>query len=149
MWLLVQPILKVLLCMMGEFGTVMVAECAAYCNTSAVLAEHTILHPVTVTPYLSFRYAHGYVGAPPVDTSQDIATPSAVLQSGMTTVNFRRERVTNDPNDVSLDQCVYFLYAWGGAFDVNTQVINYHGPQNREPSSTLICLPSSSVCPGE
>ena len=29
MWLLVQQILKVHLCMMGEFGTVMAAECAA------------------------------------------------------------------------------------------------------------------------
>ena len=42
MWLLVQPILKVLLCMMGEFGTVMAAEWAAYCDTSAVLAEDTV-----------------------------------------------------------------------------------------------------------
>ena len=125
----------------------MVVKCAAYCNPSAVLAEHTVLHPVTVTPYLPFRYASSRIGAPPADASQDITTSSAVLQSGNTTITFRRERVTNDPNDVSLDQCVYFLYAWGGAFDVNTQVIDYH--QNSQPSSTLICLPSSSVCPGE
>ena len=68
--------------------------------------------------------------------------------NGVTTVAFRRERVTSDPDDVSLDQCVYFLYAWGGAFNVTTQVIMYHGG-NRGASSTVICLPSASVCPGE
>ena len=69
--------------------------------------------------------------------------------NGVTSVAFRRERVTGDPNDVSLDQCVYFLYAWGGAFNVSTQEIMYHGPTSREASSTVICLPSASVCPGE
>ena len=68
--------------------------------------------------------------------------------NGVTTVAFRRERVTGDPDDVPLDQCLYFLYAWGGTFNVNTQVITYHGG-NREASSTVICLPSASVCPGE
>ena len=66
----------------------------------------------------------------------------------MTTVTFRRERVTNDPNDVSLDQCVYFLYAWGGTFNVDTRTVGYHHG-NREPSSTMVCLPSARVCPGE
>ena len=85
---------------------------------------------------------------PTVDSSQDITSTSAVLMNGVTTVAFRRERVTGDPDDVPLDQCLYFLYAWGGAFDVTTQVIMYHGG-NREASSTMICLPSAIVCPGE
>ena len=94
-----------------------------------------------------FRYTVGRV-APTADLSQDITVTSAAIVNGVTTVTFRRERVTGDPSDVSLDQCVYFLYAWGGAFNISTQEIMYHGPTRREASSTVICLPSASVCPG-
>ena len=72
-----------------------------------------------------------------------------MFEDGVTTVAFRQERVTGDPNDVSLDQCVYFLYAWSGTFNASTQEIMYHGPTRREASSTVICLPSASVCPGK
>ena len=95
-----------------------------------------------------FRYAVGRV-APTADTSQDITATSAAIVNGVTTVTFRRERVTGDSSDLSLDQCVYFLYAWGGEFNVSTQEIVYHGPTRREASITVICLPSASVCPGE
>jgi len=71
-----------------------------------------------------------------------------MFEDGVTTAAFRRERVTGDPNDVSLDQCVYFLYAWGGVFNVSTEEIMYHGATSREASSTVICLPSASICPG-
>ena len=95
-----------------------------------------------------FRYTGSRV-APTADTSQDITATSVALVNGVTTVTFRREQVTGDPNDVSLEPCLYFLYAWGGAFNVGTQEIMYHGPTSREASSTVICLPSASVCPGE
>ena len=97
---------------------------------------------------IPFRYTGGRV-APTADTSQDITATSAALVNGVTTVTFRRERVTGDPSDVSLEQCVYFLYAWDGAFNVSTEEIMYHGPTSREASSTMICLPSASVCPGK
>ena len=96
---------------------------------------------------LPFRFASAQ-SRPPADASQDITSTAAVVENGVTTVFFTRQRVTNDSNDVSLDQCVYFLYAWGGTADFNTQVIGYHG-DNRESSDTMICLPSPSVCPGE
>ena len=104
-------------------------------------------HMYTYT-ILPFRFASAR-SRPPADDSQDITDASAVHENGVTTVIFSRERVTNDANDVSLDQCVYFLYAWGGTFDVNTQMIEPHGYGNREPSGTTVCLPSSSDCPSE
>ena len=108
-----------------------------------MFAEHTL------SPCLPFRYTGlNRILGPSNDASQDITATSAVFDNGVTAVTFRRERVTNDPNDVPLDQCVYFLYAWGGVFNVSTQTIQYHGG-NREPSRTMVCLPSSSVCPGE
>ena len=97
---------------------------------------------------IPFSYAVGRV-APTADLSQDITSTSAMFEGGVTTAAFRRERVTGDPSDVSLEQCVYFLYAWGGAFNVSTQEIMYHGSASREASGTVICLPSASVCPGK
>ncbi len=74
---------------------------------------------------------------------------SAAHENGVITVRFSRERVTNDSKDMPLDQCVYFLYAWGGMFNITAQQIDNHGSSNREASSTMICLPSSSDCPSE
>ena len=85
---------------------------------------------------------------PTVDESRDITSAFAYHENGVTNVIFSRERVTNDSNDVPLDQCVYFLYAWGGTVDVNAQTIGYHSP-NREASRDMICLPSSFDCPSE
>ena len=84
---------------------------------------------------------------PTVDESRDITSAFAYHENGATIVVFSRERVTNDSNDVPLDQCVYFLYAWGGTVDVNTQVIQQH--MYREASRDMICLPSSFDCPSE
>ena len=95
---------------------------------------------------LLFRYVGNYPSRPPADISQDITSTSAFHENGVTTVTFTREIVTGDSNDVRLDQCVYFLYAWGGSFDINTQAIEYHGSNTREASSTLICLPPSMIC---
>ena len=96
---------------------------------------------------LPIRFASSR-STPPADSSQDITSAFAFHENGVTTVTFTRERVTGDSNDVRLDQCVYFLYAWGGAFDVNTQVIEYHG-SSREASRDVICLPSSIICTRE
>ena len=96
---------------------------------------------------LPFRYVGNSRSRPPADSSQDITSTSAIHENGVTTVTFTRERVTGDSDDVALDQCVYFLYAWGGKFDVNAQEIQRH--TYRDPSSDVICLPSSIVCPRE
>ena len=96
---------------------------------------------------IPFRHISGQ--APTPDTSQDITATSAVVVNGATTVTFRRERVTGDPSDLSLDQCVYFRYAWGGIFNVSTQEIRNNSETIVEASSTVICLPSASVCPGK
>ena len=96
---------------------------------------------------ISLRYIGNYRSSPPADESQDLTFASALHENGVTSVIFSRERVTNDSNDVPLDQCVYFLYAWGGTVDVNTQVIQQH--MYREASRDMICLPSSIDCPSE
>ena len=95
-----------------------------------------------------FRNVGSFRSGPPADASQDITFTTAYHENGVTNVIFTRERVTGDPDDVPLDQCVYFLYAWGGSFDASRQVIGYHGT-NREASSDLICLPSADICPRE
>ena len=100
----------------------------------------------TDTVHLLCRFASSQ-SQPSIDASQDITDASVVHQSGVTTVTFTRQRVTSDTNDVDLDQCVYFLFAWGGSVTYgNPHSIAYHGT-NRGALSPMICLPSSSECP--
>ena len=111
----------------------------------AAWPRHIYTYTYTLLP---IRFASSQ-SRPPADVLQDIMNASAAHENGVITVGFSRESVTNDPNDIPLDQCVYFLYAWGGMFDIMAQQIDYHGFNNREASSTMICLPSSSDCPSE
>jgi len=63
-------------------------------------------------------------------------------------VRFSRQKDTGDVNDTSLNDCVYFLYAWGAAVtDINTGQIEYHGETRRFISDSLQCMPSASFCP--
>lgn len=65
----------------------------------------------------------------------------------MTTVGFQRQRVTGDSNDVPLDQCVYFLFAWGGVF--SSGQFQYHGNTRRGTiGDGMICLPAAEECTG-
>ena len=63
-------------------------------------------------------------------------------------MRFSRQKETGDTNDFALKDCVFFLFAWGGAVtNFSTGQIEYHGFNRRFISDSLICLPSSSFCP--
>ena len=57
-----------------------------------------------------------------MDEQQDIEMTAISTENGVTTVQFRRQSDTGDSmDDLTLDVCRYFLYAWGGTFDTNNQ----------------------------
>ena len=85
---------------------------------------------------------------PPIDASQDISNISASIQDGVTTINFVRPLASTDSDDLSLDVCRFFLYAYSGSVIYgNPNVISYHGFTNRGATSEMICLPSPAECP--
>ena len=84
---------------------------------------------------------------PPRDPIQNVDNTFASFENGVITVRFSRQKITGDINDTSLNDCVFFLYAWGGAVNFNTGQISYHGAFRRFISESLICLPSSYFCP--
>jgi len=93
------------------------------------------------------RYAVGQA-EPPRDAMQNVDKSFASFEDGITTVRFSRQKDTGDPNDVSLNRCVYFLYAWGGAVtNISAGRIEYHGVTRRFISNSSHCIPSSNCCP--
>ena len=85
---------------------------------------------------------------PPRDPIQNVDNFSASFMEGVTIVQFSRDKITGDSDrDLTLSVCRFLLYAWSGNADIDTGVIQYHGNQNRISSDTLICFPSSSLCP--
>ena len=63
-------------------------------------------------------------------------------------VQFSRDKITGDTNgDLSLHLCHYLLFAWSGNASIEAGIIQFHGSQNRAVTNTLICFPSSSLCP--
>ena len=82
-----------------------------------------------------------------IDTVQNVDDASASFANGFTTVTFSRGKITNDiQQDVTLDLCRYFLYAWGGSVDINSRVIESHGTRFSR-STELFCFPATTVCP--
>ena len=97
--------------------------------------------------FVSYRYATDRA-QPPRDVIQNVNDGSASFVDGITTVEFSRDKVTGDSeDDLSLNVCRYLLYAWSGDANINTGVIQFHGTQNQGVSDTLLCFPSSSLCP--
>ena len=60
-----------------------------------------------------YRYASARA-QPPIDDSQDIMNYTASLVGGRQMISFVRAIDTGDSDDLSLNQCVYFLWAYGG-----------------------------------
>ena len=85
---------------------------------------------------------------PPVDEQQDIEMTAITTENGVTTVQFRRQRDTGDSmDDLTLDVCQYFLYAWGGTFDTNNpSSLGIHS--HREASPYQVCIPPDTICKG-
>ena len=96
---------------------------------------------------MTLRYAVDRA-PPPRDAINNVYNTSASFDNGITVVNFTRDKITNDSiQDIRINRCLFFLFAWAGNADINTGVIQYHGSENRDASTSLICLPSASFCP--
>ncbi len=68
---------------------------------------------------------------------------------GTTTIRFTRSRGSTDTNDISLDECRYFLWAWGGVGDYSDPAtVMYHG-SNRGNFANRICIPGTCVNGGK
>ena len=100
-----------------------------------------------ITVYYRYAFTRDITVQPPRDPIQNVDNTFASFEDGITTVRFSRQKITGDINDTSLNDCVFFLYAWGGAVNFNTGEISYHGAFRRFISESLMCLPSSSFCP--
>ena len=109
---------------------------------------YMIMHALLLIMHASpcnCRYATARV-MPPRDPIQNVDNAMASFEDGVTTVSFSRLRDTGDKDDISLNNCVHFLYAWGGAVsNINAGQIEYHGATRRFVSDSLECIPSD--CP--
>ena len=105
-------------------------------------ASHTHTH--------THNYVHRFASAraePPIDASQDITSASASLVDGVTTITFNRPRDSGDSsNDITLNVCRFFLFAFGGPVNFATQTAGYHGNMNRVASAERICIPTFAEC---
>lgn len=85
---------------------------------------------------------------PQKDAIQNINNISATKIDGITTLEFVRDKITNDSNgDLNLNMCRFVLFAWGDNVDINTGTIQYHGMAQRNASDNLICFPPAAFCP--
>ena len=82
---------------------------------------------------------------PPIDASQDIINAMATHENGITTVTFTRPLTSNDPDDLSLTNCRFFFYGWGGSADTTSRTIGRH-ESTPIISSDMVCLPSPTEC---
>ena len=95
---------------------------------------------------LSSRYATAH-SIPGKDAQQDISDVAVTHAGGVTTLQFTRQRVTGDNQDLPLDSPFHLLFAWDGQIS-GVEVISYHGP-TRAASNDLITLPTAQQCPSE
>lgn len=54
-------------------------------------------------------FAPGY-SRPKIDNEQNVFDIRATYNEGQVYANFSRHLISNDANDISVNQCVYFLY---------------------------------------
>ena len=101
----------------------------------------------THTHTLTQRYATQYA-QPPLDDSQDITNPQASIENGLTTMTFTRPLAATEDTDISLTECRFFLYGWGGSAVIATKMVSYH-PQTPIVSSKRVCFLPPTLCPGE
>ena len=92
----------------------------------------------------TLRYIEDYAPAP-IDESQDIVNFTALFANGFTTMRFSRPLSASNPRDLSLTECRFFLYGWGGPANISTRGIAYH-PSTPIVSTDRICLPPPQEC---
>ncbi|VDK81473.1 unnamed protein product, partial [Litomosoides sigmodontis] len=83
-------------------------------------------------------FSPGY-SRPKIDSEQGLFDIQTSYDQGRAYANFSRYLVSNDANDISIDQCVYFLYPVnGGLLDIETNEIRKH-KATPIPSGKRIC----------
>ncbi|VDM50992.1 unnamed protein product [Toxocara canis] len=86
-------------------------------------------------------FAAGY-GRPKIDSDQAIFGVSAAYDAGFIYANFSRSLISDDDHDLSIDQCVYFLYPVnGGDLEGGTGELRKHS-ETPISSTKKICLAS-------
>ena len=80
-----------------------------------------------------------------MDPSQDISDLAAWAGNGLVGIEFTRPRVTpaSNADDISLDEPVYFLFAWGGSLTFDTRQLGGHSPTTRQPSDSPYMIPAN------
>ena len=70
---------------------------------------------------------------------------------GVTTITFNRPRNSSDSNDISLDPCRFFFFAYGGLVNFTAMPpIAVNSPTHLAMSLRKICIPTFLECsPGE
>ena len=118
-----------------------------------IQCTHTYLERCIKHIYIQCTCTHRFAVAqvePPIDASQDIRNASAERVGGVTTITFNRPRNSCDINDISLDPCRFFLFAYGGraVFFAAPPVAIYHefGSTRRAASAERICIPTFTEC---
>ena len=111
---------------------------------------HSLVHYSLPFFHLN-SYIDSYAPAP-IDDSQDIINATATFDNGFTTMTFTRPLAASDPRDISLNQCRYFLFGWGGAATVETGDIMQHDITpiaSTDPICLQLCgeLLLCSLCP--
>uniref|UniRef100_A0A0R3S1G0 DOMON domain-containing protein n=1 Tax=Elaeophora elaphi TaxID=1147741 RepID=A0A0R3S1G0_9BILA len=87
---------------------------------------------------ISDMFSPGY-SRPKIDSEQNIFDIRTLYDQGRVYANFSRYLISNDENDISIDQCVYFLYPiHGGILDTETNEIQKH-KDTPIPSGAKIC----------
>lgn len=104
---------------------------------------------IMLITFVLCRYATARA-MPPVDSSQDIFATSHEHSDGRTTIRFARLLVSNDTmSDISLDHCVFLLYAFGGSVVFGgSGTVGYHSTQRGVFSST-VCIPQDCMDEGK
>ena len=98
--------------------------------------------------HISHRFA-GARALPPLAGSQDISDAVAMLSDGVTVIMFTRPCNSGDSRDVSLDECRFLLFAWGGSVTFGeTNSFTYH-TGGWLSTTERICFPNSTVCPSK
>uniref|UniRef100_A0A915PXC5 DOMON domain-containing protein n=1 Tax=Setaria digitata TaxID=48799 RepID=A0A915PXC5_9BILA len=96
------------------------------------------------TVKVSDMFSPGY-SRPKTDAEQNLFDVRTSYDQGRIYANFSRYLVSNDENDISIDQCVYFLYpVTGGKLDIGTKEIHKH-TETPIPSGKKICPVLCSV----
>ncbi len=84
---------------------------------------------------------------PPEDDSQDIYDASYELVGGTTSIAFTRPCSSTDTNDIPINQCLYYLYAFGGDVTDYTNPTSILQHSNRGSFPEMVCIPDT-CCTG-